>query len=94
MQGNKYTRKQHIARALLMGRVYDWRDGTYCPDIRDLTGNLMADNMLDCDTLEVMNERLQVSRFSSSSSMPGPMVPWNDYDNAPHRPWEAADGDL
>lgn len=88
MKGNKFTRKEHIARALLMGRVYDWRDGTYCPDIRDAANNLMASNMLDCDTLEEIDLTLQGSRITMSVIA---VFRWDDYDNAPRQPWEAED---
>lgn len=45
-----YTYDEHVTRALLMGRIYDWRDGTYC--LTNPMGAPTEENMLDCLTLE------------------------------------------
>jgi hypothetical protein len=41
----KLTHKEHVARAMLMGREYDWRDGTYMV-------NGAGDHLIDANTLE------------------------------------------
>lgn len=50
----KLSHEEHRARAMLMGRVYDWRDGTYCL-VNELDHNhLLPRGMMDCDMLEVI----------------------------------------
>lgn len=44
------TRAEHNAAAMLMGKVYDWRDHTYCE--KELSQH---DVMLDADTFEVVH---------------------------------------
>jgi hypothetical protein len=44
------TRKQHHARAALMGKLYDRRDGTYCDISNNGTASVLGN--LDCLTLE------------------------------------------
>lgn len=43
------TREEHITRAMLLGRVYDPRDNSYC--FTDANNDIMSANMLDADTL-------------------------------------------
>jgi hypothetical protein len=46
----KLTHSEHATRAMLMGRTYDWTDGTYCRTEPD--GSLDTNDMLCCITLE------------------------------------------
>lgn len=47
------TREEHYARAMLLGRVYDPRDGTYC--VASFDGDYsVSEPYLDCVTLEVI----------------------------------------
>jgi hypothetical protein len=54
---NRLTHEEHAARAMLMGKVYDWRDRTYC-DMNDQGSEPQWDMherdyaALDADTLE------------------------------------------
>lgn len=59
MTGNpKLTHAEHTARAMLLGRYYDWRDGTYCLyEINpDGSPNVKPQNMLDAMTLEPITD--------------------------------------
>lgn len=47
---SKLTHKEHAARAMLMGLVYDWRDGTYCHI--DQAGIALAGDLIDAETLD------------------------------------------
>lgn len=47
----KLTHKEHMARAMLMGRIYDWRDGTYCLSSSGSTIHMSVQDMLCADTL-------------------------------------------
>lgn len=55
MDDKRLTHNEHAARAMLMGRMYDWRDGTYCMvsgyEI-DGTPILHPRNMINCQTFE------------------------------------------
>jgi hypothetical protein len=46
----KLTHAEHDARAMLIGLVYDWRDGTYCSENSEGDPNTAC--MLDAITLE------------------------------------------
>lgn len=90
----KFTRKEHVARAMLLGRVYDWRDGTYCyPMFGRDEAMLSSEGMLDCDTCEVIRhddahaEFLYADRRSDVKSLG-----ISDDSEHPCRPWEAEDG--
>jgi len=74
----------------LLGRVYDWRDGTYC-FLED--GDPTTNDMLHCETLEPVNheERFDVMRLRNNPPSDG--REWSDYDNGVKRPWEADDGE-
>lgn len=73
---DKLTRKAHIARAMMMGRLYDWRDGTYCIPCMD--GSAPGSNCIDCETLE--------QRSYNAEMIAGKK--WDDYKNATVQPWE------
>lgn len=47
----KMTHREHAARAMLLGRQYDWRDGTYCKGTDQTKGPGNSD-MVDCVTLK------------------------------------------
>ncbi len=84
------TRSEHIARALLMGRVYDWRDGTYC--LTDADGDPEVLGMVDCVTLEVIdnNDDDAVARYTHLRLRQASS--WNRYDEGNGcMPWEAPD---
>lgn len=51
----KLTHAEHDARAMLLGRVYDWRDGTYCLK-GDTDCGCISMGMLDAMTLEPMDD--------------------------------------
>lgn len=89
MKGNKLTRKQHIARALLMGRVYDPRDGTYCR--LDDKGYPVTPGMLCCETLTPMSGKTSSDRLASDKIQG---YRWETVNYIPHTmPWEAPEDD-
>lgn len=47
----KLTHREHTARAILMGRVYDWRDGTYCEGVLN-NGGVSHHNIICAVTFE------------------------------------------
>jgi hypothetical protein len=55
----KLTHEEHAARAMLMGRIYDWVDGTYCT--YDNNG-LDTDAMICCMDLEPISWERSVAR--------------------------------
>lgn len=71
------TREEHEARAMLLGRWYDPRDGTYVLD-----NHTPANDMLDCVTLEVI-------AYEDARARMGPDG-YNGLiiDNMPTMPWE------
>ena len=79
---SKLTHKEHAARAMLMGRVYDWRDGTYCDEEMD------ADTMVDAVTLEPVDFHTAMARNVIRpdeeilySDPPDRQTPWARMDN-------------
>ena len=83
---DKLTHEEHAARAMLMGRVYDWRDGTYCfADSDGLPIGTALDGrhpMLDCETLEVIDDDKQEERFQKLNKE------WRYWGSKPQpRPW-------
>lgn len=58
----KLTHKEHTARAMLMGRVYDWTDGTYCTLSLDKTGSLDPMTMIDAVTLQPVTQHVATDR--------------------------------
>lgn len=85
----KLTHKEHATRAMLMGRVYDWRDGTYCLGVDDKTGMALPDDMIDAVTLEEVHHRSVTRRMGYSGTHAG--EPWE----TPKRetPWARMDDD-
>lgn len=84
----KLTRKEHKARALLMGRVYDPRDGTYCKVGDDLE-MLSTTDLLDCVTMEVMDPQTCKERMHGFRADYGDVFWFNK--SIPCQPWEAED---
>jgi hypothetical protein len=94
MKGNLLTRNEHTARAMLLGLVYDPRDGTYCREEFDGDGHLASTQgeMLDCETLVVIKAGVQSKRMNAF---------WKSYmgedggnhvnPDIPNMPWEAPD---
>lgn len=72
-----FTRKEHIARALLLGRVYDWRDGSY--SFLSELGHPVAKDAIFCDTLESMSPGQSNGRLKRTTVSRMPL------------PWEAPD---
>lgn len=61
------THEEHVARAMLLGRVYDWRDGSYCILNRSIgQGMPVSEGMLDCLTCEPMASTRRYSREACS----------------------------
>ena len=58
------TYEEHMARAMLLGRVYDWRDHTYC--ILGGVGPIINSSItgLDADTLDVVDVSESTTRLA------------------------------
>lgn len=90
----KLTRKEHHARAALLGLHYDWRDGTYCHPMfgRDAS-MLSSQGMLDCDTCEVVPEANdEAASYYAARRSDVKDTGLRDEKVYPCRPWEAEDG--
>lgn len=61
----KMTHKEHVARAMLMGLEYDWRDGTYCNGM-DVFGGPSNQGMIDCVSLEKISTDSLEARMVSN----------------------------
>lgn len=61
------THQEHTARAMLLGRVYDWRDGTYCRI--DRSGSYDTDSMLCCVTMEPIDLHTSTKRRDGANLM-------------------------
>jgi hypothetical protein len=83
----KLTHDEHTTRAMLMGLVYDWRDGTYCTAQTSNGEPGYSDVILDCETLEPLTpeaarERGETSGVDPSNAVrmwrdiPSKRVPW------------------
>lgn len=75
----RLSHSEHAARAMLLGRVYDWRDGTYCTSFKD--GHLSTANVLDCLTCEPITPAEEHMRkmqgFTGSAwDIPEQPTPW------------------
>jgi hypothetical protein len=68
----KFTHAEHRARAMLMGKVYDWRDGCYS-DPMIFSGVEMSSTrgMLDAVTLEPMEQEDADDRIATEPGWPG-----------------------
>lgn len=80
---DKLTRKEHHARAMLMGRKYDPRDGSYCVPSFDGDFNV-SEPYLDCVTLEVITHadaQLRMQRYGGATDKPlTTTYPWEAFD--------------
>lgn len=78
----KLTRAEHHARAALLGRKYDPRDGTYCDHLFSLN------DLIDCVTMEPTTVRKQEEKYGFAV---GGM--YSIYGEPPKTmPWEKEDG--
>lgn len=79
----KLSHSEHAARAMLMGRLYDWRDGTYCAVAHD--GTYSITDMIDCETFEPVHSASDRCQNWMNVSTGG-------YSDTPHpRPWARDD---
>lgn len=67
----KLTHAEHDARAALMGRYYDWRDGTYCDPAMGAD-----DYMLDAFTLKPRRVQLDQISGKNYGQRPRPETRW------------------
>lgn len=77
------THEEHQARAMLMGLMYDWRDGTYC--LPRYPKAPSAKGMIDCLTLEPLWRQATPRDHTDLRSHNLGKYEWND---PPHiTPW-------
>jgi len=74
----KLTHEQHRARAILMGRVYDWRDGSYCFYADVESKHLSHMHAIDAETLEPISEATLVGRANEWCGGTGGEGPGHD----------------
>ena len=81
----KLTRTEHHARAMLLGRIYDWRDGTYCHSDGVGDGGVSFDNMINAETLEPIgqSEAMKRSGGLGYKEVPEGVKPWEREDDEP-----------
>lgn len=70
------TVEEHETRAMLLGRFYDYSDGTYCQEDND--GIISVYEMLDCLTLEVISYEDATAR---KVAFTGKQKPWQRDDD-------------
>lgn len=91
----KLTHKEHDARAMLLGRVYDWRDGTYCLPSESGTGGVITRDMLDAVTLEPITQTAAFNRAQEWANFKSEDGPWSTklaFENRPETPIALGEG--
>jgi len=92
-----FTHAEHRLRASLMGRWYDWRDGTYVDNAQEPTSALPASGFLiDCNTFEPVDaadaEELRLFNGTSYMGLGNPLpMPWalpDEVRDDKTAPWE------